>query len=147
MTAPIIPAPKYAATASGRFDISTATRSRRSRAIDTVGGPILSTLIRACAKEGAIAVCGLVADANLPLTVFPFILNGVQLLGIDSAECPQALRRTIWQRMATDWHLPWLDAADGLATELIHELSLEEVPAALADIYRGHGHGRQLVRL
>lgn len=116
-------------------------RSRWAGAIDTVGGPILATLMRACAKEGNIAICGLVASPEFAATVFPFILNGIHLLGIDSAECPQTLRQQIWQKLAGDWQL---DLAD---RDLISELALEEVPAALQTLLAGQGRGRQIVRL
>ena len=115
-------------------------RSRWAGGIDTVGGAMLATLIRACAKEGSIAVCGLVGGAELALTVYPFILNGVQLLGIDSAECPQALRQEIWQHLAGSWKPAELEA---FATEG----GLEEVPAALAAMLKGQSRGRRIVRL
>lgn len=119
-------------------------RSRWAGAIDTVGGAALSTLIRACAKEGSIAVCGLVASPEFAATVFPFILNGVQVLGIDSAECPQSLRQRVWEKLGSDWRLPQLDDP---ALDLLEELTLAEVPAALAEMHAGRGRGRRIVRL
>lgn len=69
-------------------------------AIDTIGGNTLATLLKRCARNGNVATCGLVGSPELATTVFPFILNGVNLLGIDSAETPKELRVKIWGALA-----------------------------------------------
>ena len=69
-------------------------------AIDNVGGTTLSTLIRNCGRNGNVATIGLVDNEKLDLTIYPFILNGVNLLGIDSAETPVDLRQKIWNKLA-----------------------------------------------
>lgn len=115
-------------------------RPRWAGAIDTVGGLTLSTLIRACGKEGNLAVCGLVQSAELPLSVYPFILNGVNLLGVDSAETAMPLRRQIWQHWAQDWRVPQLGAA-------LQDIQLAEVPDALQSLLAGKSVGRWRVSL
>ena len=79
------------------------TRSRWAGAIDTVGGNTLATLIKACKSNGSIAACGLVGSPRLQTTVYPFIINGVNLLGIDSATCPMPLRLKVWNQLAEEW--------------------------------------------
>ncbi|MDC0246362.1 oxidoreductase [Deltaproteobacteria bacterium] len=74
-------------------------------AIDSVGGNTLATLLKAVKRGGAIAATGLVASSELSTTVFPFILRGVSLLGIDSGYTPKKLRREIWKKLAGDWKL------------------------------------------
>ncbi|HEY9663020.1 MAG TPA: YhdH/YhfP family quinone oxidoreductase, partial [Allocoleopsis sp.] len=74
-------------------------------AIDTVGGNILATVIKSLQYGGVVTACGLVMAPELHTTVYPFILRGISLLGIDSAECPLALRTILWQKLATQWQL------------------------------------------
>ncbi len=105
--------------------------------VDTVGGNILSTAIRSTSYLGCVTCCGLVASPELQTTVFPFILRGVSLLGIDSVHCPMALREEIWQRLAADWK-PNLDQI-GL------EISLAELDARIDDILQGKLKGRTRV--
>ena len=78
-------------------------RSQWAGAIDNVGGNTLATLLKACGRNGSVASVGLVDSAQLNTTVYPFILNGVNLLGVDSAETPRALREEIWRRLASTW--------------------------------------------
>lgn len=115
-------------------------RPRWAGAIDTVGGHMLSSIVRACDKEGVIAVCGLVQSPELPLTVLPFILNGIHLVGVDSAEVKMSLRQQIWQHWASDWTVPNLG-------EYLEILSLEQVPAALEQMLAGQSQGKKLVQI
>ena len=108
--------------------------------IDTVGGNTLATLLKGCRREGSIAACGLVSSPVLSTTVFPFILNGVNLLGIDSATFPAATRREIWTKLATDWRLPELDR---LATVC----SLPELDPHIDAILDGEVKGRVIVAM
>jgi alcohol dehydrogenase len=78
-------------------------------AFDTVGGNVLATLLKACARHGNIASCGNVLSYKLETTVFPFILNGVNLLGVDSATCPMPLRKELWQKLSGEWKTDKLD--------------------------------------
>ncbi len=78
--------------------------------VDTVGGDILTTAIRSTQPAGVVTCCGNVASPDLNLTVFPFILRGVSLIGIDSQNCPMERRRAVWKRLAGDWRPPQLDS-------------------------------------
>jgi NADPH:quinone reductase-like Zn-dependent oxidoreductase len=71
-------------------------------AIDPVGGNQLASLLSKIKYDGSVAVCGLTGGSKVPITVFPFILRGINLLGIDSVYCPMTLRTKIWNRMATE---------------------------------------------
>jgi acrylyl-CoA reductase (NADPH) len=82
---------------------------RWAAAIDNVGGDTLAGLLRCMAVGGSIASCGLAGSSALSTTVFPFILRGVNLLGIDSLHLSNARRREIWQRVARDLPLRLLD--------------------------------------
>lgn len=117
-------------------------RPRWAGAIDTVGGNTLATLIKACDKEGAIAVCGLVRSPVLETTVYPWILNGIHVLGIESATYPAALRQARWQALAL--RTPALQAR---LQQLTQDLVLSEVPAVLADMLQGKSRGRYRVQL
>jgi putative YhdH/YhfP family quinone oxidoreductase len=115
-------------------------RPRWAGAIDTVGGNILSTAARACQRHGNIAVCGNAASHELPLTVFPFILNGINLLGIDSATCPMPLRRQIWERLSREWKPATLD-------KIAEMITLEELPRNISKILKGEIKGRKVVKI
>ena len=86
---------------------------RWSGAIDNVGGPILAGLLRSVAIGGSVASVGLAGGAEFSATVFPFILRGVNLLGIDSSRVSNRQRREIWARLAH--HLP-LNLLDRMIT-------------------------------
>lgn len=109
-------------------------------AIDTVGGETLATLLKACGKEGNVATCGLVASHELHTTVYPFILNGVNLLGVDSAETPKRLRTDLWNKLATDFK------PDRLA-DMGKLVELEEIPDYMEEILHGETTGRILAKL
>ncbi len=108
--------------------------------IDTVGGNTLSTLIRSVNVQGAVAACGVVAGPKLDLTVFPFILRGVNLLGIDSALWPREPRHEIWRKFANDWKLNNLDA-------ISRTIGLEELDEYVALILKGKIRGRIVVKI
>ena len=114
--------------------------ARWSAAVDTVGGDILVDVIRSTMHRGVVTACGLVAGTDLPLTIYPFILRGVTLRGIDSAQCPRPERLEIWQRLATEWRLENLDA-------VVREVDLAGLSAEIANILAGRVTGRVLVRI
>jgi len=114
--------------------------TRWAAAIDTVGGSTLSTLLRSTTHRGCVAACGLAASPTLPLTVYPFILRGVTLAGIDSGQCPLESRVQIWQRLATDWHIEGLE-------KIVKKILLAEIPAVAAEMLAGKTFGRTLVQL
>ena len=78
-------------------------KARWQAAIDTVGGAVLAHTLKEVGYGGTVATCGMVGGTQLQSSVFPFILRGVKLLGIDSVLCPMAVRADIWQRLATIW--------------------------------------------
>ncbi len=110
-------------------------------AIDNLGGDVLAWLTRTTLGYGNIASIGLAAGFALNTTVMPFILRGVNLLGINSVEAPLALRAEVWQRMAQDLAPRHLDA---IATR---EVSLDELPEQFQAYVDGAVVGRTIVRL
>ena len=109
--------------------------ARWQGAVDTVGGNTLATMLRSLKHRGCVAACGLVAGADLPLTVYPFILRGATLDGIDSAQCPRASRERIWELLSGDWRLPHLDRIRTL-------ISFEELEHNINEILAGRNVGR-----
>ncbi|SDJ86645.1 putative quinone oxidoreductase, YhdH/YhfP family [Catalinimonas alkaloidigena] len=114
--------------------------SRWAGAIDSVGGSTLGTAIRACAPNGNVATCGLVGSPNLSVTVFPFIIRGVNLLGVESAECPMPLRLQIWQKLATTWRIDHL-------SQIAHLCSLDHLNGYIDLMLQGKTRGRIVVDL
>lgn len=80
-------------------------RSKWAGAVDTVGGDTLMTLLKACKLEGSVVSTGMVSSPKFEGTVFPFILNGVNLLGIGTAETPSATREFIWNKLINEWNV------------------------------------------
>jgi NADPH:quinone reductase-like Zn-dependent oxidoreductase len=107
-------------------------------AIDTVGGATTSYLLRTVDYSGNIALCGLVGGHDFAGTVIPFLLRGINLLGIDSAMCPMAYRQTIWERLATDLKPRHLG-------QIARVISLRDLPGAIAAMLKGQVKGRLLV--
>jgi len=85
--------------ASGRMLL----RAQWAGAIDTVGGNTLATILKSLKPHGNVAACGNVASPLLNTSVFPFILNGVNLLGVNSATTPMPLRKELWRKLANEW--------------------------------------------
>lgn len=108
--------------------------------VDVVGGEMLSAAIKATRPAGAVTVCGNAASHELQTTVYPFILRGVTLYGINSANASLAYRRQLWQRLAEAWKP---DALESLATER----TLSELDAEIERILAGEQTGRVLVNL
>lgn len=111
-----------------------------AHAVDAVGGEYLASLLNAVGYQGCVACCGLAASPALATSVMPFILRGVNLLGVDCVELPLALKQATWARIAGELKL---DALERMATEI----TLAEVPAHLALIAQGKPTGRYLVNL
>jgi putative YhdH/YhfP family quinone oxidoreductase len=108
--------------------------------VDTVGGATLGTLLRSMKHRGCVAACGLVGGSDLPVTVYPFILRGVTLAGIDSAWCPEDRRREIWRLLSQEWKPQHLN-------ELAAYVTLDGVGDAVQRILRGEVAGRVVVRI
>jgi acrylyl-CoA reductase (NADPH) len=111
---------------------------RWAGAIDNVGGDTLAGLLRSMATGGSIASCGLVGGAALSTTVFPFILRGVNLLGIDSLHLSNARRREIWQRIARDLPMRLLDG-------MMQVEPLGKIRELGEQILAGKIHGRTVI--
>ncbi len=115
--------------------------SRRWKgAVDTVGGNILSTVLRSLDYGCSVASCGNVLSPELNMTLYPFILRGVNLLGINSAETKMDLRKIIWQKLSQEWKIDHLN-------EITTECSLEELNEKIDLILEGKITGRILVDL
>lgn len=108
--------------------------------IDTVGGDILATAIKSTRPWGKVTCCGLVASPDLPLTVFPFILRGVSLHGIDSQHYPREPRLALWKKLAHDWK------PDHLGDMATH-ISLGQLNPVIENMLKGRLKGRTVVDL
>lgn len=116
-------------------------KQKWAAAVDSVGGEPLASLLSQIQYGGSVAASGLTAGTRLPTTVFPFILRGVNLLGIDSVYCPMDTRLKVWERLATDFKPTDLNA-------FIHqEVTLEQLPEVLPLLLKGQARGRILVKL
>lgn len=113
--------------------------TRWAAAVDTVGGNILNTILRSTVHRGCVTACGMVAGIRLPLTVYPFILRGVTLVGIDSAACPMQQRLDIWSDLANRWKLDKLD-------DLTTTIHLNQLGEYVKKILGGEIQGRTLIR-
>jgi len=115
-------------------------KGRWAGAVDTVGGNILATVLKTVDYGGAVACCGNVASIELNTTVFPFILRGVTLFGIDSVQCPMELRLKTWDKIANEW-------MSGNINDYISEVSLSGLGEKLDEILAGKVAGRVVVDL
>ena len=115
-------------------------KGRWGGVVDTVGGDILATAIHSTKHHGTVTCCGNVAGHQLNTNVYPFILRGVDLLGVDSQNYPMDKRVEIWNRMATDWKLDNLDL-------ICNEIALEQLGENIDLILAGKQKGRVLVNL
>ncbi|WP_299583349.1 YhdH/YhfP family quinone oxidoreductase [uncultured Microbulbifer sp.] len=110
-------------------------------AVDTVGGETLFNVVKSLAYGGGVAACGMASGAQFHANVFPFILRGISLLGVDSVELPIANKSAVWQKLADQWYI-------GDKLKLIAEdISLEQASEFLARLHRGHGIGRYVVNM
>jgi acrylyl-CoA reductase (NADPH) len=114
-------------------------RERWAGAIDCVGGATLAYILRTLKYGCSVAASGLTGGTNLPTSVLPFILRGVNLLGIDSVQTPIDPRKAMWQRIATDLKPSWLE------TQSVEIIGLSDLSAQLDKILAGNMRGRVLV--
>ena len=115
-------------------------KGRWAGVVDAVGGEILSTAIRSTKLHGAVTCCGNVASPDLPINVYPFILRGISLVGIDSQSFPMTFRRQTWEKIASEWKLDNLDRQTSVC-------SLEELNSEIDRILAGKQKGRVIVDL
>lgn len=116
-------------------------KPRWAGVVDTVGGNILATAIKTTYRGGTVTCCGNVTSGELHTSIYPFILNGISLLGIDSATTPMDHRLRVWHKLATEWKLTHLEA---ITTELP---GLEALDERIEMILQGKHRGRAIVKI
>jgi putative YhdH/YhfP family quinone oxidoreductase len=114
-------------------------KGRWAGVVDTVGGNILATALKTAKVGGLVTACGNAMSAELNVNVFPFILRGVSLLGVDSVEIPMRARQMAWSKLAGDWKI---DLAP-----IVREVSLDGLSVEIDKILRGGVRGRVVVNL
>ncbi|WP_418965920.1 YhdH/YhfP family quinone oxidoreductase [Cetobacterium sp.] len=128
----------------GREDVNDTSRPMLkgiyAGAIDTVGGNVLSTAIKSLKYNGVVTTCGNVAGASFESSVYPFIIRGVTLYGVDSVQISSSEREILWNKLAEEWKLHDLD-------KLCTEITLEELNDRIELILKGGNKGRVVVKL
>lgn len=115
-------------------------KSRWAGVIDTVGGNILSTAIKSTNYGGSVTCCGNVGGADFSSSVYPFILRGITLYGIDSVECPMPLRREIWEKLSNEWKLNNLE-------DNYDEVNLDGLVYKIDNMLNGEHKGRTVIKI
>ncbi len=115
-------------------------RATFAGAIDNLGGPILAWLLASSKIGGTVAAVGLAADFKLETTVMPFILRGVHLLGVDSANCPMEMRQRIWNKLAVEWR-------PDRVHDQVRTIDFAELPTHFDPYLKGLVRGRTVVRI
>ncbi|CAG0987924.1 alcohol dehydrogenase [Geobacteraceae bacterium] len=113
---------------------------RWAGAVDVVGGATLAAVLKSTRYGGTVTCCGLVGSPELPVNVYPFILRGVSLLGIDSVQCPRDTREEVWQRLAAGWKPARL-------ADMVTECTLTGLEVMIQAILHGGITGRVVVNL
>ncbi len=114
-------------------------KSRWAGVIDTVGGNTLGDVIKSIQYNGAVTTCGNVGGDKFQSSVYPFILRGITLYGIDSVQCPMNLRLKIWEKLAGPWK------ADNLQA-MVQVVSLEEIEEKIDEMLEGKKVGRVILK-
>ena len=113
-------------------------------AVDTVGGDILSNIIKSIKYGGSVACCGMVAGADINTSVFPFILRGVNLLGVDSVELPLDVKQDIWGMIGKQWMFPNFTQFKHITT---HMIRLDQLSEAIDHVLNSTHLGRYVVKV
>ena len=113
-------------------------KSRWAGSIDAVGGDILATAIKSVNANGVVTTCGNVASPELPINVYPFILRGVSLVGIDSQNCPMPARRAAWNKLAGEWKIPQMEA-------VVEEITMADLEDRVVRMLNRQHRGRAVV--
>jgi putative YhdH/YhfP family quinone oxidoreductase len=108
--------------------------------VDTVGGEILANALKYIKYDGVATCCGLTSSHELNTNVFPFILRGVRLIGIDSVECKLEKKQAAWEKIASKWKVDTLDS-------ITNEISLDEIKDAYELLLAGKAVGRYVVKI
>lgn len=109
-------------------------------AIDTVGGPILENILKTLKPLGAVTTCGSISSTQLNMTVFPFILRGITLIGVSAQNYPTTFRQSLWSKLANEWK------PDNLL-ELYTEITLDDIKTTVDLILDGKLKGRTIVNM
>ncbi len=121
---------------SGRAMLS----ERWAGVIDTVGGNLLASAVKGLRYGGVATCCGWVAGVDIPINMYPFMIRGVSLVGIDSVQCAMPLRQQVWHKLADEWQTEALD-------ELVSEVPLAELSPLIDEILQARVAGRVVVDL
>lgn len=113
---------------------------RWAGAVDVVGGQTLAAVLKSTRYGGTVTCCGLVGSPELPVNVYPFILRGVSLLGIDSVQASRETRQEVWQRLAAGWK-------PALLADMVTECTLPGLEVMIQAILHGGITGRVVVNL
>lgn len=116
-------------------------KTRWAGAIDNVGGDTLSALVRACVPWGNVVSVGIAGGVKFKLSAMPFIIRGVNLLGVSSSNCPQTLRKKIWNRLGDDLH------PEHIAKIKTQTAKLEDLPQIFEKLLSNEIRGRVLVEI
>jgi putative YhdH/YhfP family quinone oxidoreductase len=108
--------------------------------VDVVGGTTLVAALKSTKYGGTVTCCGLVGSPELSLNVYPFILRGVSLIGIDSVQCPVSVRAEVWKRLASEWKPARL-------ADVVTECTLSGVEPMIQAILKGGITGRVVVNM
>lgn len=114
-------------------------KERWAGCLDVVGGDILAAAIKSTRYGGVVTCCGLVGSIDIPVNVYPFILRGVSLVGIDSVHCPADIRSLVWQKLAGEWKPEHLES-------MVAEVTLDQLEERIQAILKGEVTGRVLVK-
>ncbi|PRS13073.1 NADPH:quinone reductase [Bacillus pumilus] len=106
--------------------------------LDTVGGDVASVIIPQISYGGSMSMCGNAGGIKLTTTVLPFILRGINLLGIDSVNVPINKRKVIWNEIANEWNIS--------QTTLVNEITLDTLPEKIEAIKNGQHLGRTIIK-
>lgn len=118
------------------------SRAMWAGAIDTVSGTMLTTLLKRCRRDGNVVATGLLSSTHFSTTIYPFILNGVNLLGIGAGQTPMNLRLKLWDKLCNEWNI--CDKLPAIAKEI----GLEELKDTYIDaILNGKTKGRVVIKL
>jgi NADPH:quinone reductase-like Zn-dependent oxidoreductase len=101
---------------------------------------LLATTLKSTSANGVVTCCGNAASPDLPINVYPFILRGVRLIGIDSQNCPMPLRRRAWESIAGPWKIERPEA-------MVQEVGLPDLAAAIDGMLARRHKGRTIVNL
>lgn len=112
--------------------------SRWSAVLDTVGGPMLDAVLRQTAHNGVVACCGNVLGPQLETSIYPFILRGVSLMGIDSGIALMKDRLRIWNKLATDWK-------PGVMSNISDKSTIEKLPGRINQMLDGKHTGKTII--